>query len=240
MREDRMVPYRSCSAACLALALLACNESKPATASSAAPSAEVPPPTATAIPAAPLAGDVDLATLEKDLGCSGGKGAKQACRVLSVFAEAGVWTGETPSGDGRWVGTSYVVEKGQERAEQLVLRAQAVPTSQVGTGDLPIKVTMGPVPAEIQPTMGKLLEGLARGDRSPRKGKQAIDWLPTFSSPKDRRAAKTTGTSVRLISEDNVYLRKKSLHQLVMVKTQSDTTATPGDGVYAELWLAVW
>ena len=234
-----MRPHRTWFALGLTLALLGCNESKPRAVPSAAPSAEAPP-AATPIAAASQAADLDLAALEKDLGCAGGKGKKQACRVLLAFAEGETWTGDTPSGDGRWVGNSYVVEGGQERTEQLVLRAQKVPTSQVGPGDLPIKVTMGPVPAEIQPTMEKLLEGLARGDRSPRKGKQAIDWLPTFSSPKDRRAAKTTGTSARLISEENVYLRKKSLHQMILVKTSDGTAATPGDGTYAELWLALW
>jgi hypothetical protein len=226
----------------LVLALGACgkprSETRPVasaveTASQPAPLA--PAPTASIAREAPP--DIDVGALEKRLGCSGNK-SRQACRVLADFARAERWAADPPSGRGRWVGNAYKIEKGAETRTILILYAERVPTAQVGVADLPVKIGTGSMPDELQEHGTKLVNILARGDVATKKNR-AAPFVDDFTPKDDRGATNTAGRSVRLISEQNVFIRQGN-RKLFLVETKSGPSDEPGDGVYAELWLASW
>jgi hypothetical protein len=203
------------------------------TASAPAPAA--PTPTASIAREAPP--DIDVGTVEKRLGCSGNK-TRQACRVLADFNRAERWAADPPSGRGRWVGNAYKIEKGAEARTILILYAERVPTAQVGAADLPVKIGTGPMPDELLEHGTKLVNILARGDVATKKNR-AAPFVDSFT-PKDAQGAmNTTGRSVRLDSEQSVFIRQGN-RKLYLVETKSGPADSPGDGIYAELWLAAW
>jgi hypothetical protein len=180
---------------------------------------------------------MDVAVLEKDLNCAK-TGPKQACRVVKEFSLAQRYTAHTPSGEGRWVGHAYTVEKGVETEREIVLWAKVVPTSQVGPGDLAIKVGFDFFPDELKPHAAKLVRTLGRGD-SPSPINQAFPYAKAFVPTKQRAIVNTAGQSVHVTAEQSIYLRAKAPRLVYMVSPASGSAA-PGDGMYAELWLAVW
>jgi hypothetical protein len=225
------------------LGLGACAKSKSETGSAAsaqksasAPSAAEPAPAAPAAHQPPP--DVDVAAIEKQLGCSGNK-TRQACRVLGEFNKAERWPADPPSGKGRWVGNAFKIEKGAETRSLLILYAERLPTSQVGVSDVPVKIATGPMPDDLQEHGTKLVNILGRGD-VPTKKNRAQPFVDTFAPKDDRGATNTSGRSLRLISEQNVFIRKQGTRKLYYVETKAGAQDSPGDGVYAELWLATW
>ena len=71
----------------------------------------------------------------------------------------------------------------------------------------------------------------------------ACRYVESYAPTGERGAINTTGSSVQLItevSEDVTYLRQPSLKKLLLVRVSRAREAEPGDGVYAELWQAVW
>jgi hypothetical protein len=214
------------------------SETRPAP--SAAETASAPAPLAPA-PTAPIAReappDVDVGALEKRLGCSGNK-TRQACRVLGDFGRAERWAADPPSGRGRWVGNAYKIEKGAETRTILILYAERVPTAQVGSTALPVKIGTGPMPDELLEHGTKLVNILARGDVATKKNR-AAPFVDSFAPKDDRGALNTTGRSVRLDSEASVFIRQGN-RKLYLVETKAGPADSPGDGIYAELWLASW
>jgi hypothetical protein len=224
------------------LCLQACdkNESPSRPAVSAAPSAAPPPPVPLPQPIAQAASpDIDVAQLQKQLGCSATGIAKQSCRVLSEFAEARRFTGATPSGDGRWFGNAYVVDKKKEKTDLLIFAARRVGTSQIGPNDLPIRVAMGTIPDDKRDHGLKLASALSRSDVVG-KTNQALPYVKAFAATSDRGVVPTSGASVRLISDETVYVREAAGQKVLLIRPASGTGAAPGDGTYAELWLASW
>jgi hypothetical protein len=214
------------------------SENRPV--ASAVEAASAPAPVAPALPA-PIAReappDIDVGALEKRLGCSGNKN-RQACRVLADFERAERWAADPPSGRGRWVGNAYNIEKGAEKRTILILYAERVPTAQVGPAALPVKIGTGPMPDELETHGTKLVNILARGDVATKKNR-AAPFVDDFTPKDDRGAMNTTGRSVRLDSEASVFIRQGN-RKLFLVETKSGPSDEPGDGVYAELWLASW
>lgn len=211
------------------------SKKTPSTLSSPTTQAESLPSAAPVAPAAPA--DMDVSALEKDLNCAK-TGPKQACRVVKEFALAQRYTARTPSGEGRWIGRAFVVEKGVETEREIILWAKVVPTSQVGPGDLPIKVGYDFFPDELKTHAEKLVRTLGRGD-SPSPMNQAFPYAKAFVPAKQRAMVNTAGQSVHVTSEESVYLRAKQPRLVYLVNTASGSAA-PGDGMYAELWLADW
>jgi hypothetical protein len=209
----------------------------PAPAISAQPKAEAPASAAAA--PAPRASDIEPASYQKPLGCSGKANQKQACRVLADFSKAERWSFDAPSGQGRWIGYAYRVEQGVEKRELMLVHVKRVPTSQVGSADLPIKVALGPLPEELSEHGQKLILAIGRGDVVSKKNR-AQPYVETFTSQNDSGAAQTGGTSVRLVSQDNVHFRQEGRRRLLMVQPKTGPADAPGDGVYAEFWLAAW
>ncbi len=216
-----------------------CRKSEPIkpTASSRAVSTEIAaqPPPPVVVPPAPK--DMDVAALERDLGCS--KASRlQACRILKEFSLAQRFTAHTPSGEGRWIGNAVTVEKGVETTGHLVLWAKQVPTSQVGPGDLPIKAGFGFIREGLKLQSEKLMRALVRS-ADPPESNPAYQFAKAFVPSKPRVMVNTAGPSVHLTSEESVYLRFAPPRKVYLINP-APSTAAAGDGVYAELWLGDW
>jgi len=215
-----------------------CSKSEPkklavpsnvASSEAALPSA--PQPT----PAAPR--DLDVAALERDLGCSKTSQLK-ACGILKEFSQAQRFTAKTPSGEGRWIGNAFSVEKKVEAARHLVLWAKTVPLSQVGPGDLPVKAGFEFIPDGLKMQSEKLMRALVRS-ADPPESNPAYQFAKAFVPPTLRTLTNTAGPSVHLTSEQSVYLRFAPPRKVYLVNP-APSTAAAGDGVYAELWLGDW
>lgn len=232
---------------------LGCDDKKPkATAASAAPSvAAAPEPVKVAEAPRPAPADIVLDPLFKDLKCErANDGSKdknkkktaaaktESCRVLGEFADASRWSAQTPAGEGRWIGQAFVREKGVETKQLLLLWAKTVPTSQVGPGDLPVRVGTGTLDSELIEHGFKMVAALHRGDQPSRRN-QAQKSVESFVPSTNRGAVNTAGASVRLISEETVYLRQAGRKVLLVAPSQAQSAA-PGDGTYAEFWRATW
>lgn len=230
-----------------ALGMTACHRADPAPAASASASAAVTEASAGAAPVRapqPPPADLNAEDLARDLGCATttGKGStkgKAACRILSEFATASRWDAKMPSGEGRWIGQAFVVRKGVETREILLLRARRVPTAHVGPTDLPLLVGTGELPADRVAHADKLIRALSEGG-SGKKTNLARSYLETFSPTEELGALATQGDSVQLISAEDTFIRRASVKKLVYVKVSGGLQAERGDGVYAEVWSAFW
>jgi hypothetical protein len=222
---------------CLLLAV-ACDDkpTKKTAASAAASVAEAP--VVTAQPPAPRApADVQLESYLKDLKCDK-KATTDSCRILLEFAEGKRATFNMPSGEGRWVGNAYIREKGVEKKQITMFWAKRVPTAQVGPGDLPLKMGTGALSDDLLEHGMKMVRSLAQGD-TPSKRNQARPVVEAFVPSTQRAAVNTQGASVRLISEETVYLRQSGRKLLMFAPNLSQSAAT-GDGTYAEFWVSTW
>jgi hypothetical protein len=235
----RQVP----SAILISVALIASagcdkSDSKKKVSTSTATSAQAEPLPSVAPVAPPAPQDMDVAALEKDLNCAK-TGPKVACRILKDFSQAQRFTAHTPSGEGRWVGNALVVVKGVESERELILWAKVVPTSQVGPGDLAIKVGFDFFPDDLKSHAEKLVRTISRGDQ-PSPKNQAFPFLKAFMPTKQRVIVNTAGQSVHVTAEESIYLRAKAPRSVYIVNPSTSREAAPGDGMYAELWLADW
>jgi hypothetical protein len=233
---------RATLALSVVLAILGCESKKDeaatgaATASTpAAPSATAPVTNAEVPRQAPA--DVDVTPFIKNLKCDQ-KSKLDSCRILNEFAEGVRFIAQTPSGEGRWIGNAYVREKGKETKQLLLLWAKQVPTSQVGPGDLPIRVGNGTLDESLVEHGFKMVNALSRSDQ-PSKHNQARSAVDSFVPATQRGAVNTAGASVRLISEESIYLRQSGRKVLMFTPNQAQS-ATLGDGTYAEFWRATW
>ena len=226
---------------CSTLLVVACgcdkSDKKPSR-SAAAPSASIEPLPSVAAPAPPAPQDIDVGALEKELNCQK-TGPKQACRILKEFASAQRFTAHTPSGEGRWVGHSFTVDKGVESERQLIFWSKSVPTSQVGPGDLPVKVGFDFFPDELKAHAEKLVRTLGRGD-PPSPKNQAFPYAKVYVPTKQRVIVNTAGPSVHVTAEESIYIRAKQLRFVYIVNPSTSRESATGDGLYAELWLADW
>jgi hypothetical protein len=234
----------------ISLILVGCRD-KPApsrqlASGSAAPSdvstAPAPVPEMTAPVPKSYPPDLNLAEVTRKLDCGKGK-SKHACEVWAEFNRAGRFTGETPSGEGRWFGRAHVVEKGVERSEYLLLVSRHVPTARVGPSDLPLMICTAPFAIELQVEAGHLWAKMNHGAHRGKNKNLAFRYLESYEPKDERGAINTTGPSVRLIgklSEDIAYLRQPERKRLLMVQPAGGNDAAPGDGLYAEFWQAIW
>jgi hypothetical protein len=202
-------------------------------------SASAEPAPAAARPAQPPPPDVDAQDLAEDLGCDE-KAKGDLCRIVSEFAAGEKWKPTIPSGRGVWVGTAHQIGKDKE-PELIALRAKTVPTAQVGPSDLPLMIGFEPLPEEHLAAGAKLVRALQRGGQ----GKLTNPALPfledRFIPQMEFGAMQTEGTSTKLLSNDDVYIRKLSLKKIALVKLDAALPGTKDvSGMVAELWSAVW
>jgi hypothetical protein len=220
------------------LAALGCGKPSQGDATSA-PSAAAAPASAegaAAVPA-PLPSaappDIDVVAIRKRLGCADTR--RSVCRVLAEFAEANRFAPQMPSGEGRWIGTAYSLEKGAEKSELMLLSAAQAPTSTVPPGELALRIGTGPVPEDKRHHGVKLASALARGDTVPRTN-QTAPYVKSWKPARAGGAMSTTGNSVRLVSEET-FLRQTSTKTLA-VRVKS---APSGEDITAaELWAVSW
>ena len=212
------------------------------TASSGAPastSTSMAAPAATD-PAPPPPPDLDVAALQKALACPAG--AKTGpCGVLAGFASCKAWSGEVPSGDGRWLGRGFEVD-GKTTTEQVtVLRARRVPTGDVGPGQLPARVALGAIDKETGSPFkeaDKAIRAMERSDVPP-KGNAAIEHLKGITQWSEAFVTRTAGGQVYGLSHGGLYACEGPKRELYVVRRAS-TRAGTGDGLYATLWGATW
>ncbi len=186
--------------------------------------------------------DINLGEVTRKLDCAKGT-AKQACSVLKEFEQGERFTGKSPSGESRWFGKAYVVDKGVERMEYLLLVARQVPTARVGASSLPLGISMGSFPIEVQVEAATLFRKLSQGRHRAGPRNLAFKHLEAFVPKDDNGAINTTGSSVQLtgkLGEDIGYLRQPELKKLLLVRPSLANDSSPGDGTYAELWQAIW
>lgn len=238
------------TAIALATMVLSCqDQGGPASTpgASAVPAAVTPEPRseklARSISPHPPPPDLDLAELARQLGCDRGRN-KNPCGILAEFGRAGRFTGKTPSGESRWFGRAFVIEQGKERVEYVTLVSRQVPLAQVGAGDLPLMISLAPIPEEHQAEAPRLWSSMSVSSRHRCAQKSlACRYVQSYVPAGERGATNTTGPSVRLLTELNegaTYLRQASLKKLLVVRSSGSANAQPGDGSYAELWQASW
>src|SRR3954447_10757337 len=85
--------------------------------------------------------DLDAEGLMKQLHCPDRRHA-HACRILRDFSDATRGLAPVPSGQGRWLGKGYRVEKGRERGELTLLGTAGVQSGPIEPPDLPLRVAM--------------------------------------------------------------------------------------------------
>jgi len=230
---------RAAVALSMGLASFGCEEKKgqPPSAASAALASAAAEPVKVAEPPRPAPSDLGLEPLIKSLKCDK-KSKADSCRIMGEFAEGKRFIAQTPAGEGRWIGNAFVREKGIEKKQLMILWAKQVPTGQVGSGDLPVRVGMGTLDEELIEHGFKMVNALSRSDQ-PSKRNQARPAVDTFLPTTQRGAVNTDGVSVSLIAEEPIYLRQSG-RKVVMVMPNLSSGAAPGDGTYAEFWRATW
>jgi len=221
-----------------ALALGACD-AKPSSPTSVEPSASgaaaaFPKPEPPAAIPTPSPRDLDVDALKKKLACAGDI-HRQTCRILNEFGDASRFAPQIPSGEGRWIGNAYTLEKTSEKSALTLLSASQVPTSLVPPGELALKIGIGPLPDDKHDHGVKLVNALAHGD-TVSKLNQAAPYVKAWTPSAAQGSMATSETSVRLVA-DEVYLRQTST-KVLMVRVKSSATGTAI--TVAELWPSSW
>lgn len=203
-------------------------------------SATAPAVSSAAEPAPPPPADLDIAGLQKALGC-GGAAKSGPCAVLAAMSTCKPWSAEAPSGDGRWIGRGVEID-GKKTTEQFtVLRLRRVSLSEVGAGQLPGRVGLGTIEKEegsAYSEADRAIRAFERGDVPP-KSSPAIARLKEMSQWSEAFVTRTTGGHVYGISQGGLYVCEGSKHELLVVRRAS-TRAGAGDGLYATVWAATW
>ena len=229
---------RRLSLAALAVALAACDSPTAAPAASAAVSA-APPPHETAAPAPPPPPppDVDVAQLQKALKC-GGDAHSGACGVLAKMASCRAWDPIVPSGDGRWLGHGWVVEGAKTTDQVTVLRARRVPTSEVGPGQLGVRIALAELPKQEGAAFDQADRAIRAFERSdvPSKSNPTLEYVKQRTTWPESAALRTVGGQVYALTTNGAYLCQGP-GRSVLVR---GARGASGDGLYAELWPTSW
>jgi hypothetical protein len=194
-----------------------------------------PPPAEPALPAA-LPADLDVAALKKKLACAGDT-HRQSCRILADFEGASRFAPQIPSGEGRYVGNSYRLEKNAEKSELTMLSVSQVPTSTIGPNELALKVGIGPLPDDKREHGVKLVNALSHGD-TVSKLNQAAPYVKAWKPSDARGTMATSGVSVRTLT-DEVYLRQTST-KILLVRLKAQAGSSSPEATFAEFWPASW
>jgi hypothetical protein len=228
-----------------ALAMVGCKKEERAGSSAGAAdaAADATPPSEDAAPPVFLPPDLDVKQLEQHLGCSRGHHGN-ACRILGDFDDGSRFGATLPQGGARWMGRAYRIDHGgAEKADFVIVHAIGIPSSTIGTADLPFKIGLDSLPKDKRREAGRLLKALSRSERVPVSNK-TFPFVKDYVSGNARLAMATAGLSVRLLAEDAVFIRQSKVRQkLVVIQLKANASGVPlpgADGVYAELWPVVW
>jgi hypothetical protein len=212
-------------------------------AGSAAPSASAPPKPSAA-PAAseperPPPDDLDLAPLEKALGCNA-KSTTGPCKIVLGMKTCKPWAGVAPSGEGRWFGKSYAVSQGKTTESYVVLRSRSVPSSEVGRGQLPARIAIDPIAAEgtMAQAAERALNAYARHD-VPTKGNPFPPLVKEKSDFTEASAMPTVKKAVVVLGAEQTFVCEGDGQELYAI-TPAASGGQKGDGRYAEVWPTTW
>ncbi len=235
MRRTLLVPA-------LVILALGCDKGS-SSEGGAAPSASsvtATPPPPTQEPAPPPPDELDTTALKKALGC-GGKANSGPCRVLTGLDSCSSWNPVVPSGDGRFLGRGYVVEKGNSSEQVTMLRARRVPQNEVGPGQLPVRIGIAELPKDeglASAQADKTIRGFERKD-VPGRGNATIEYLKQREQWSESFATRTAGKQVYVIAQAGTYICEGPSRQIFVVQ-RAATRDSNSDGMYAELWPASW
>ena len=229
---------RSLTLALLPIAVAACDSppAPPPVASAAAPAA----PPASPAPAAAAPPDLDVAALQKTLKC-GGESKSGACGVLAKMTRCQTWSAAVPSGDGRWLGRGWVIEGSKTEEQLTLLRARRAPQSDVGPGQLGVKIAVTDLPKQegaAHDQADRAIRALERSDVPPR-GSEAIEYAKQRTAWPEAFAMRTAGGQVYALTQNGTYVCQGAKQTLLLVQRGSGGAAS-GDGLYAEVWPTSW
>jgi hypothetical protein len=200
-------------------------------------SALIDPPKAGApSPPAAAPSDVDVGALKKKFACAGDT-RRHSCRILNEFEDASRFSPQIPSGEGRWIGTAYTLEKGAEKSEIMIVSVSQMPTSTVPLGELALKVGIGPLPDNMRDHGMKLVNALSHGD-TVSKLNQAAPYVKAWKPGDAQGTMATSGVSVRRVA-DETYLRQAST-KVLLVRLKAQGAGTASEATFAELWATSW
>jgi hypothetical protein len=208
------------------------------TATATAPTTAPATASAATDPVPPPPDDLAVAELQKALQCGGGKAGP--CAIVSGFTGCTVWSANLPSGEGRWIGRGFTVEKGKTTEGIAMMRVRRVPTTEVGPGQLPVKLGIAELLADdpAYKQAGLAVRTYERQDTPPKNNagvehlKQRTDWVESF-------ATRTAGGQVYALSGGGTFVCQGPKQQLLLVR-RSGSRTDKADGVYAELWATTW
>jgi hypothetical protein len=226
----------------IAIAIPACdNPAPPPPAASAAPTAAATAPSATAAAEAlPPTPDLDVPSLQKALKC-GGDAKSGACGILAKAASCKPFDPMVPSGDGRWLGRGYLVEGAKVTEQFTVVRARRVPTSEVGPGQLGVKIAVADIPKQEGLAFDQADRAIRAFERAdiPGKSHPTMEYVKARTDWPERAAVRTAGGQVFAVGENGTYLCQGASRTVLVVQRAASRGAS-GDGLYAEVWPTSW
>ena len=221
-----------------ALALLGCDD--PPKPPPPAPSATASTTTTSEQPRLPKPAALDVEDLKKSLKC--GAAGHGPCEVLGGFSSCIEWDPVTSSGEGRWLGESYVVEKGAFTDDFTILRTKRVALSDVGPGQLPAKIGIANIPDDLSVERSqaqKAINAFKRGDVAKRNINKGIEYLKQRSDWPEAFSMRTDGNQVYVAAGAGAYLCEQSDQRLLVVSLAGNREHK-ADGVYATLYPVTW
>jgi hypothetical protein len=243
------MPLRSALFASILVFSFGCDPpaSGPAGSASAAPSggASAVASAAASVSAAPAVAaavpdNLDVAELQKALKCAGADKTGPCSVLATIAAPCTAWSASVPSGDGRWMGRGYLVQQGKATEQITLLRARRVPLTEVGPGQLPVKIAVAELPkddAAADPA-AKAIRAFERSD-VPGKGNAGVEYVKQRTDWSEAFATKTTGGQVYALAHGGTFVCQGPKQQLLVVQRAGSRT-DKGDGLYAELWGTTW
>lgn len=193
-----------------------------------------------AVPAAAVPDNLDVAELQKALKCGGAEKTGPCSVLAAIAAPCAAWSASPPSGDGRWMGRGYLVQQGKATEQITLLRARRVPLTEVGPGQLPVKIAVAELPkddAAADPA-AKAIRAFERSD-VPGKGNAGVEYVKQRTDWSEAFATKTTGGQVYALAHGGTFVCQGPKQQLLVVQRAGSRT-DKGDGIYAELWGTTW
>jgi hypothetical protein len=223
------------------LVLMSCNADRGPAPAASASAAAVPSAVRTGtVEPTPAADDLDAAPLKQALKCAS-DAKKGPCGVLAAFSTCTAWSGTVPSGDGRWLGRGFRVDGGKTTEQFTIVRAKTVPSSEVGPGQLPVKIGIAEIAngdGNAYDQADRAVRALERRDVPPRQS-PTIEFVKNKSEWPEASATRTKSGQIYVIAQGGGFVCQGPEQRLLVVQ-RATSIAANADGLYAELWPTTW